>query len=223
MCVRASVRECVWVRVSLQTVRLVYDRHEGNEKQSLQRSDGYRRGWRKRWGSAARWRRNEERFIKNGVRLCTVQGERHFHGDWTWAPRSWNNTSGRCPRNVPNAHSLELCLLRNWHKRRRRGMAVAYGGRGTVFFFFLIRQKKIFLFLILESSCTRAQTYTHTHTWQSHKRHTLVREIKIHTSQIFELNSRRHYNIQIHNINNIILLVITLNRIKIWEIRVAIV
>jgi len=92
--------------------------------------------------------------------MCFGTGrERRFHGDWTWAPRSWNNTSGRCPRDVPNAHSSELCLLRNWHKRPQS----EDGGRtgGTVLYICVCvytRQKRIFLFLILKlsSAHTRA-------------------------------------------------------------------
>jgi len=118
----------------------------------------------------------------------TIQGERHFHGDWTWAPRSWNNTSGRYPCNVTNAHSLELCLLRNWHKSdgeagRER---VAFDGGTVCFYFLFLRQKKIFLFLILESSSTHTHTHTHTNVKQSHK---ATRSSTLHTNKTFEFKA----------------------------------
>jgi len=122
----------------------------------------------------------------------TIQGERHFHGDWTWAPRSWNNTSGRYPRNVTNAHSLELCLLRNWHKSD--GVAEGNGWRSTeeryVFIFYFFDKRKSFLFLILESSCTHTNTYTYTHinVKQSHK---ATRSTTLHTNKTFEFKASR--------------------------------
>jgi len=99
----------------------------------------------------------------------TIQGERNFHGDWTWAPRSWNNTSGRCPRNVTNAHSLELCLLRNWHKSDC--VAEGNGWRSSeeryVFIFFISSTKEN-----LSVFNTRIELHTHTHTHTPTHTHT---------------------------------------------------